>query len=97
VGVDIERVGRCDDAFACSIQTPAERATGSPHGDRDRYLTSLWSSKEALAKALGEPLAYEPRRLEGPGAWPEGRSGPWRARALDLGAGYLGWVCWRAA
>jgi hypothetical protein len=96
VGVDIERVGRCDDAFACSIQTPAERAGASLPDDRDWYLTSLWSSKEALAKALGEPLAYDPRRLQGPGAWPHGRSGPWRASALDVGAGHVAWVCWRA-
>ncbi len=78
VGVDVERVSRCDDAFAESIQTPAERSVPLPPA-RDRFLSSLWSSKEALSKALGDPLAYDPRRLEGPGAWPAGRSGPWRA------------------
>jgi 4'-phosphopantetheinyl transferase superfamily len=96
VGVDIERVQACGKAFADSIQTPSERAAGSPPGDPDYHFTSLWCSKEALSKALGDPLAYDPRRLEGPGAWREGRSGPWRACALDVGAGYLAWLCWHA-
>jgi hypothetical protein len=95
VGVDIERVESCDEAFADSIRTPSERMAGWPEGDADRYFTSLWSSKEALAKALGDALAYDPRRLEGPGAWPDGRSGPWSARALELGPEHVGWVCWR--
>lgn len=96
VGVDIERVQRCDDAFAASIQTPRER-TLEVSGDRDRHFSSLWSAKEALSKALGDALAYDPRRLEGPGSWPQGRSGPWRAVALDVGSGHVAWVCWRAA
>lgn len=97
VGVDIERVATCDAAFADSIRTPAElSAAAEPtRADRDRYFTSLWSSKEALSKALGDALAYDPRRLEGPGAWPDGRSGPWRATALDVPDGYVAWVCWR--
>ncbi len=95
IGVDVERVSRCDDAFAESIQTPAERSAPLPPG-RDRFLSSLWSSKEALSKALGDPLAYDPRRLEGPGAWPGRRSGPWRAASLELDDDYVAWVCWRA-
>jgi len=95
IGVDIERVESCDEAFADSIRTPSERMAGWPEGDSDRFFTSLWSSKEALAKALGDALAYDPRRLEGPSAWPDGRSGPWHARALELGPEHVGWVCWR--
>jgi hypothetical protein len=98
VGVDIERVERCDRTFADSIRTPAELAAGSPReGDPDRFFTSLWSSKEALSKALGDALAYDPRRLEGPGSWPDGRSGPWRAVSIDVGEdGHVAWLCWRA-
>jgi 4'-phosphopantetheinyl transferase superfamily len=96
VGVDIERVEQCDERFAESIQTPRERALEVPD-DRDRHFTALWSSKEALSKALGNPLAYDPRRLEGAGSWPHGRSGPWRAAPLDVGAAHVAWVCWRAA
>jgi hypothetical protein len=96
VGVDIERVESCDAAFADSIRTPAELSARPPREDHDRYFTSLWSSKEALSKALGDALAYDPRRLEGPGAWPDGRSGPWRAAAIDAGEdGHVAWLCWR--
>lgn len=96
VGVDIERVGPCDQAFADSIRTPAERAAGWPADDPDRVFTSLWSSKEALSKALGDALDYDPRWLEGPGAWPDGRSGPWRAATLDVGEDHVAWLCWCA-
>ena len=97
VGIDIDRVEPCDHAFADSIRTPAELAAGSPRDeDPDRFFTSLWSSKEALSKALGDALAYDPRRLEGPGAWPEGRSGSWRAAPIEVPDGYVAWLCWRA-
>jgi phosphopantetheinyl transferase (holo-ACP synthase) len=95
--VDIERVQRCDEAFAASIQTPRERVALPVQGDRDRHFTSLWSGKEALSKALGDALAYDPRRLEGPLGWPDGRSGPWRAARLEVGAEHVAWVCWRHA
>ncbi len=98
VGVDIERVAPCDEAFADSIRTPAERAAATPQRRLpDRHITSLWSSKEALSKALGDALDYDPRRLEGPQAWPNGRSGPWRAVTLDLADDeHVAWLCWRA-
>lgn len=97
VGVDIERVERCGRVFADSISTPAELSARPPREDHDRFFTSLWSSKEALSKALGDALAYDPRRLEGPGSWPDGRSGPWRASSIDVGEdGHVAWLCWRA-
>jgi hypothetical protein len=107
VGVDIERIEHCEQAFTDSISTPAERTAGERAAaervagvlgaDRDRFTTSLWSSKEALAKVLGDALAYDPRHLEGPGRWPDGRSGPWRAATLDVGAGHVAWLCWHVA
>lgn len=106
VGIDIERVEPCEPDFAASICTPAElsRLPGRertaererPAGTWDAALISLWSAKEALSKALGDPLRYDPRQLEGPGGWPGGRSGSWRAAALDSPAGHVGWVCWRS-
>jgi hypothetical protein len=96
VGVDIERIEPCDEAFGDSISTPAERAARPQRLERDRFFISLWSSKEALSKALGDALAYDPRRLEGPGSWPQGRSGSWRAAALEVGPGHLAWLCWRS-
>lgn len=92
VGVDIERVGPLEADFGPSVATPQERAWAAC---ADAVaLTSLWSAKEALAKALGDAADYDPRRLGSPLFWPEGRAGRWRARRLEPAAGYVGWVCW---
>jgi hypothetical protein len=96
VGTDIERIGPCDDAFAELVCTPSERPGQAGLLDRDRYLTSLWSGKEALAKALGDALAYEPSRLASPAGWPLGRAGPWRAEELGAPPGHVAWLCWRS-
>ena len=95
VGIDIERVLPFDRDRADSILTPDERRLGlSASG---ALLSSIWSSKEALAKALGDARDYDPRRLESPLFWPDGRSGRWRARRLEgLEADLVGWVCWQA-
>jgi 4'-phosphopantetheinyl transferase superfamily len=90
VGVDIERVVVCDERFARSISTPSEKPLGS-----HRHVVSRWSSKEALAKALGDALHYDPRRLESPAGWVDGASGPWRAETLAAPDGYCAWLCWR--
>ena len=96
VGVDIERVEPSDDAFADLVCTPEERREADSVDDRDLYLISLWSSKEALSKALGDAVRYEPSRLASPLRWPDGRSGPWRAERLDAPEGHLAWLCWRS-
>jgi hypothetical protein len=98
VGVDLERVEPVDAAFATSIATPEERAAleaGEAGDDLASWAIALWSGKEALAKALGDALAYDPRRLGAPARWPGLRCGPWRAAALPVPAGHTGWVCWR--
>ncbi len=92
VGVDIEAVRACDPDFLASIRTPAERGE---LGHDDAYAISLWSGKEALAKALGDAVRYDPRRLESPLGWPEGRCGAWRAIALPAPAEHVAWLCWR--
>ena len=94
IGVDVERVVTCPAEFAPSISTPAEEARHD--GPPTARSISLWSSKEALSKALGDALNYDPRRLESPAGWPGGICGPWRAATLALPDGYCGWVCWRA-
>lgn len=94
IGVDIERVVACPDAFSQAIATPGEHASG--RWSTDRELISLWSSKEALSKALGDALDYDPRRLESPAGWPDGVCGSWRASTLPAPDGYCAWVCWRA-
>jgi hypothetical protein len=95
VGVDVERIGRCDDTFADLICTPDERGDVARSDDADRLLTSLWSSKEALSKGLGDALQYEPARLESPTGWPSQQAGAWRCRELAVDPDHVAWVCWR--
>jgi len=98
VGVDIERVESCSMLFADLICTPSERVRLIADDDRlDDHLTNLWSSKEALAKGLGDALDYHPARLESPTSWPGGCAGAWRGSALRAPAGYCAWLCWHAA
>lgn len=94
VGVDIERIEPFDAAFAASICTPDERLDWASLPDRDAHLASLWSGKEALAKALGDALSHDPRRLEAPLLWPAGRAGAWHGTQLAVAAGHVAWVCW---
>jgi hypothetical protein len=96
VGVDIERIERCDLAFADTICTPSERAGAVHAPDLDTYLSSLWCSKEALSKALGDALRYDPRRLGSPMLWPNGCAGPWRAVRLVVVPHHTAWLCWRS-
>lgn len=96
VGVDIERVESCDPAFAASICTPAETVRWWSLSNPHEYFIALWSSKEALAKALGNALDYDPRRLQAPMLWPEGRAGVWRAADLHVTDDHVAWVCWRS-
>jgi len=95
VGIDIELVEPCDAAFARSICTPAEIVTWATLADPHTYFSSMWSSKEALAKALGDAVSYDPRRLEAPMLWPAGRAGPWHAMQLTVVEGHVAWLCWR--
>jgi 4'-phosphopantetheinyl transferase superfamily len=95
VGVDLERIEPCPPGFAESISAPAERSAPPAGDDPDAYAISLWCAKEALAKALGDARRYDPRRLESPLRWPNGRCGPWRSVQLAAPAGHLAWLCWR--
>jgi hypothetical protein len=92
IGVDIEQVVACPDEFWDAISTPAEQF--ARRAGTDRHVISLWSSKEALSKALGDALEYDPRRLESPAWWPGGVCGAWRTAALPAPDGYCAWVCW---
>jgi 4'-phosphopantetheinyl transferase superfamily len=92
VGVDIERVSRWEPRQVASILTPAERAWPLPADDL--WATSVWASKEALAKALGQPVAYDPRRLGSPLFWPGGRAGRWQACQFPAPAHHVAWLCW---
>ncbi len=95
IGVDIERIGPCNASFAELICTPRERTDPQLVIEPDANLTSLWCSKEALSKALGDSLLYDPSRLDSPICWPDLRSGPWRATPLQTVADHTAWLCWR--
>lgn len=97
VGIDIERVTTCDPAFAASICTPAEAVKWTTLPDPHAYFSTMWSSKEALAKALGNALDYDPRRLQAPMLWPDGQAGAWRAAQLHVAPDHVAWICWRPA
>jgi phosphopantetheinyl transferase len=109
VGVDLEVVDAANIGLGEVICTPAERLALATVRDQQHYLSGLWSAKEALAKALGDALLYEPGRLTSPALWraepastPCSRgpatvvTGRWRATALDVPDGYVGWLCWVA-
>ena len=57
-------------------------------------LESDFFAKEALAKALGDALLYDPRRLESPRTWLGGNAGRWHAAELPVGPSHLAWICW---
>ena len=105
VGVDVEVLGgRIEPTW--SLDNADYRATMMTPEERERPLTldpgaarqgaiSLWCSKEALAKALGTPLEWEPSRLGGPALWPSRHQGRWRATYLDadhVATDALAWV-----
>lgn len=96
VGIDIERIECFVPGFASSICTPSETIDWSAIEAPDDHLASMWCSKEALSKALGDALRYDPRRLESPILWPGGRAGPWRAQRLAAPARHVVWICWRS-
>jgi len=88
VGVDIEVV----DLTVCTeaVLTPTEMTLGGTPA----MWCDWWSAKEALAKALGNARLYDPRRLESPAHWENGRSGRWACSRLGLPPGFVGWVVW---
>lgn len=65
VGVDLEQVCARDEGFEAIALSPDERRTLSPlRGDaRWRAVTSIWTLKEALLKALGLGLRVPMARL----------------------------------
>lgn len=94
VGIGVERISPCEDGFADPSRTPSERRAASAL-DADATSTSLWSGKQALANALGDALACDQPLVEGPAGRPRRSTGPWRARSLPVGPGFVAWVCWQ--
>jgi phosphopantetheinyl transferase len=106
VGIDIERTDDVRPALANVACTAPEQGYLGSMPDISEYLAHLWSAKEALAKALGDALAYEPGRLGSPSLWPPTMGvvgatglfvlgcGRWRAASLPVPEGHVGWLCW---
>jgi 4'-phosphopantetheinyl transferase len=64
VGVDVERLDRRSSAISRTL-TPAEAAAlDAGGGDRHVELLRVWCRKEALAKAIGGGLGWEPLRFD---------------------------------
>jgi len=104
VGVDVEALDRPIEAtwslhnelFRTTMMTAEERELTPPRGpETARHLAlSLWCSKEALAKALGTPLEWEPTRLRGPALWPSREVGRWRATYLGADVLHFRALAW---
>ena len=94
LGVDLERVQPTDSDFAESICTPSELELFGGRIAEPGFAISLWASKEALAKALGDAVAYDPRRLESPLGWSDGVCGPWQALEFSPAAEHVAWLVW---
>ena len=95
VGIDIEHVDPYDPVFAESICTPAEWSTSQTRPETALEVADVWSSKEALAKALGDAVKYDPRRLLSLALTSDAAAGPWHAARIDVPFGYTGWVVWK--
>jgi len=76
------------------LDSDAFRAQRRMAGIRSRPVLHIAVVKQGGARqGARDALLYEPRWLEGPAIWPDGRAGPWRARTLTLDEDYVGWVC----
>ena len=76
IGIDIERVGRdLSEDFTESVFTAEEHDLAARSGEGPLTMLRFWCGKEALAKALGTGLRYNPSDL--------------RVRAVDAATGRL--------
>ena len=76
IGIDLERLGRdLTDDFSRSVFTPEEQELAAQSGEGPNTLLRFWCAKEALAKALGTGIRYNPSDL--------------RTRAIDTGTGRI--------
>ncbi len=95
VGIDIEHVDPYDPVFAESVCTPTEWSNSQTRPETSLEVADVWSSKEALAKALGDAVKYDPRRLLSLALTPDGAAGAWHTARIDVPFGYTGWVVWK--
>jgi 4'-phosphopantetheinyl transferase len=82
VGVDVERLARSSRAVERTL-TPGERAALTAD-DRHVQLLRMWCRKEALAKAIGTGLGWDPGRFD------TSAPGGYSLSDLPVAAGYVG-------
>lgn len=64
IGIDLERIGRdLSDDFSRSVFTTEEQDLAAASGEGPTALLRFWCAKEALAKALGTGIRYNPSDL----------------------------------
>ena len=64
VGVDAERLDRSSRAVERTLTAAERAAVAAAGGDRHVELLRVWCRKEALAKAIGGGLGWEPLRFD---------------------------------
>jgi len=64
VGVDVERLDRRSAAVERTLTSGEAAALDAAGGDRHLELLRVWCRKEALAKAIGGGLGWEPLRFD---------------------------------
>jgi 4'-phosphopantetheinyl transferase len=64
VGVDVERLDRRSAAVLRTLTAAESAALAAADGDRHVELLRVWCRKEALAKAIGGGLGWEPLRFD---------------------------------
>jgi 4'-phosphopantetheinyl transferase len=87
VGVDVERLDRRSRAVERTL-TAAERAALAGVADRHAALLRVWCRKEALAKAIGGGLGWEPLRFD------TTQPGAYTLTEVAAPAGYVAALAW---
>jgi 4'-phosphopantetheinyl transferase len=66
LGADLEKIEMRTETFVMDYFTPGERqiVAGCPAETRARFVTLIWSAKEAMLKALGVGLHQDTRSVE---------------------------------
>ena len=92
-GVDLESLDSeiepwlfADQRFQDFVLAPGEAQAikASKYAEHGFLATVVWSSKEALAKALGDARKYSPSRLRSPISWESEPVQNWEAEFIEI-------------
>jgi 4'-phosphopantetheinyl transferase len=65
IGIDLELIESRTPVFVADYFTPREQQQIALASDRDACVAALWSTKEAVLKAMGLGLSVDARRVDG--------------------------------